>query len=123
MADHGSGEDGILAHVFEGGSGAWLAREADAAAQSHVVALRAEFASDERAVLVGSLRVPGGGEADVGRQSGRVAAIFSAAADAVGGVGNMERGNTQALNAKHKSGAALGEMRQGHLPERSVGHP
>src|ERR1700722_9833821 len=86
LADHLAGEYGIFAEIFKGAAVARLARQIDAAPECHVVALRAEFTSDERAVFVGGIEIPAGGAGNVSGQRGGVAAIFAAHANAIGGV-------------------------------------
>jgi hypothetical protein len=78
VADQRAGENGVFALVFEGASVARLAGEVGAAAEGHVVALGAQFAANERAVVAGGFGVPTGGCAEVGGQRGGVAAIHGA---------------------------------------------
>ncbi len=50
LADHGSGEDGVFALVFEVAAVAGFAGDVDASTEGHVVALVAEFFADEGSV-------------------------------------------------------------------------
>src|SRR5258705_8950760 len=83
ISNEGSGKDGIFTHIFECAAIARLPRQIDAAAQSHVVPLRAQLASDKRAVVASGLRIPTGRRRDVGGESCRVTSILSAGAHTV----------------------------------------
>ena len=108
VAGQRAGEERVFALVLEGAAVARLAGQVDAAAERHAVALVAQFAADERAVLEGGLRIPGGGGAEVVGQRGGVAARSSAARDAIGGVGHLDGGNAEARNGGGEAGAAVG---------------
>src|SRR5271157_252119 len=60
IADQGSGQNRIFAHVFEGAAVARLAGYVRAAAERHVVALGAELATDQGSVFASGLRIPTG---------------------------------------------------------------
>src|SRR5689334_13781860 len=113
IADHDSGEDGILAHVLEGPAIAGFAGDVNAAAEGHVVALGAKFAADERAVFAGGMRVPTGSSGYIGGQSNGETSVFGAAADAIGGVAHLDHGNAEARNADDETGAAVAEIPDG----------
>ena len=65
VAHHRAGQHRILAHVLKGAPVARLARQVHAAAQRHVVALRAQLAANQRPVVACRLRVPACGRAQV----------------------------------------------------------
>ena len=109
--DHLAGQDRIFAHVFEGAAAARLAGEVDAAAQRHVVALVAQFAADEGAIVEAGIEVPACGLRDVSGQRGRVAAVLAALAHTVSGVRHLDIGNAQAGNTDYIAGSAVGTNR------------
>ena len=106
-----AGEDRIFAEVFKGAAVARLAGEVHAAAERHVESLRAEFATDERAVFVGRFGVPACGCRDVGRERGGIAAVHAAGAHAVGRVAHVDTGNAEARNADGIADAAVRRLR------------
>ena len=106
-------QDGIFAHVFEGPAVARFTSEVYAAAESHVVTLRAQFPADERAVFAGGNRIPTRGGTQVRRQSRGVAAVFGAASHAISGVAHLNNGNTEPAYSKHKTGAAVAQISGG----------
>ena len=69
------GEDGVFAGVLEVAAVARLAGEVHAAADGHVVALRAQLAPDDLAVQVGRVGIPRCGERDDGGEQRGVAAV------------------------------------------------
>src|SRR5438477_6027647 len=104
----GSGQDRVFAEVLEGAPVARFSGEIRAAAEGHVVALGAQFAADEGAVLVGGIDVPTGRGGHVGGQRSGVAAVHAAGAHAVGRVAHVDPGNAQAGNAYVVAHAAIG---------------
>jgi hypothetical protein len=93
--DQRSGQDGIFAEVLKRPAVARFARNVHAAAQGHVVALRAQFRADQLAVFIGRVGVPTGGRGHVGGQRRGVAAIGAAGAHAVSSVAHIDAGNAQ----------------------------
>src|SRR5579884_730561 len=110
IAHESAGKNGILAHVLERPSVARLAREVHAAAERHVVALIAKFASDQRAVFTGGLRVPARSRSNIRRQRCGIASIGRAATNAVRSVAHLNDGNSEALDTENKSRAAVPKM-------------
>src|ERR1700722_9118678 len=84
IADERAGEDWIFAEIFKGAAVARLAREVGAAAERHVVALRAKFFADEATVRASGVGIPASRGADVGGKRRGVGAVFAAAGDPVG---------------------------------------
>src|SRR5207237_6188887 len=111
IANERAGEDRIFTHIFECPSVARFARQVHTAAKSHVVALRAQFAADERAVCAGCMHVPTCGSRHIGRQRRGVAAIFTAAAHAVGCIAHLDHGYAQSRHTENKTSAAIPEIR------------
>src|SRR4029077_15664101 len=68
MTDHRAGENRVLAHVLERSAMARLAGQIPAAAQGHVVALRAQLTPDQRPVLLSEIDIPGRRAREIRRQ-------------------------------------------------------
>ena len=87
LANECAGEHRIFAHVLKGATVARIARDVGAAAERHVVALRAQLLADERAVSARSFGVPAGRGNQCWKLSAvEVAAVGGAEANAVGSV-------------------------------------
>jgi hypothetical protein len=78
--------------------------------EGHVVALGAEFAADESAVLASGLRVPAGRGGQIRGKRGGIAAVFSAAANAVGSIAHLNHGNSEPCDTEDESGASVAEI-------------
>ena len=88
LADHGSGENGIFAGVFEVAAVAGIAGEVDAAADGHVVAHVAELAADDGAEEEEGILIPAARGAEHGGQQRGVVTALRGEANADGGVGH-----------------------------------
>ena len=110
VAHHHAGQNRVFAVVLEVAPVAQFAGQIDTAGQAHVVALRALFAADQRAVLAGRLGVPGRGRSQVRGQRRRVATVGSAEAHAVGRADHLQRGNAQPRHAQREAVAAVAQQ-------------
>ena len=111
-SDHSPGEDWVLAQVLKRAAIARLASQIHASAEGHIVALRSQFATDQRSILIGCIQVPTRGCGQIGGQGGGVAAILPALPHSVGGVGHLNRGYPQTWNAHHIARPAVRTYRQ-----------
>ena len=102
-----SGQDGVLAEVLEGAPIARFAGDVHAAAEGHVVALRAQFRADQLAVFVGGVRIPACRRGLVGGQRRGVAPVHAARPHAVGRVAHVDARNPQPRHAHHVAHAAV----------------
>ena len=110
VADHSSGENGILAHVFKGATAPQFADQINSATQRHVVALGVQFATDHAAVYTGGLRIPASGGAQVGGHRGRVASIARAETNTIGSIVHLDQRNAQTRHTQHKSSTTVAQV-------------
>ena len=103
----GSGQHRIFAKIFKCAAVARIARQVYAAAERHVESLRAQFASDQRAIFIGRIGVPACGCGHVGRQRSRIASVHAAGAHAIGRVAHVDAGNAEPRNADRIAHAAI----------------
>ena len=103
-----SSQYGIFAQIFEGAAIAGFAGEIGAPAERHVVALGAQFTSNQSSVFVSGIEIPARGRGHVRGQRRRVASILATAPNSIRGVRDLKGGNAQAGNANHVSRAAIG---------------
>src|ERR1700679_4022588 len=103
------GQQRVFALVFEGSSVTWLAGQVHPAAKGHVVALGAQFPSDQRTVFARGVRIPACSRGDVCRQRRRVAAVLGAHPDPVGRVAHLYLRNTQARYSEDEASSLVPE--------------
>ncbi len=109
-----AGQQRIFALVLKGSAIARLASQVDAAAERHVVALGAQLAANQCAIVTGRFRIPTGRRGYVGRQRGGVTPVLGTHPNPVGGVAHLDLGNAQARDAEHETGALVAEIGPGH---------
>ena len=84
VADQRACQKRVFALILKRTAVARLARQVDASAERHAVALLAQLAADQCAIFKGSLRIPCGSSRQVVGQRGGIASGGSAARDTVG---------------------------------------